>query len=56
MMDQEKPKVIKTVKRLINATSMHHIDLHMENGLIKKRVYIDRDDAEENINKIYGLD
>ena len=53
-MDLKTKKPVKTVERLFNATSMYHIDLHKEDGILVKRVYVQRDDAEENIKNIFG--
>ena len=53
-MDLKTKKPVKTVERIFNATSMHHIDLHKEDGILVKRVYVQRDDAEENISSIFG--
>ena len=30
------------------------IDLHKEDGIVVKKVYVNRDDAEENISRIFG--
>tara|TARA_R110000851_G_scaffold28024_2_gene78413 strand:+ start:261 stop:431 length:171 start_codon:yes stop_codon:yes gene_type:complete len=53
-MDLKTKEPVKTVERIFNATSMHHIDLHKEDGILVKRVYVQRDDAEENISSIFG--
>jgi hypothetical protein len=62
-MSMSKQKTVKTVERIFNATSMHHCDLHKEDvfynqcvsgAVVVKRVYVQRDDAEENISRIFG--
>ena len=62
-MDLKTKEPVTTVERIFNATSMHHIDLHKEDAfynqcvsgaVVVKRVYVQRDDAEENISRIFG--
>ena len=54
-----KPNCIKHCHEVIhlhNATSRWHIDVHKQDGLITGRTFKVRNDAEQNIDKIYGLD
>ena len=53
-LENQESKPVKTVEHIFNATSMHHIDLHKEDGIVVKKVYVNRDDAEENISRIFG--
>jgi len=46
----------ETVERIFNATSMHHLDKYYEDGVLVKKKYVLRDDAEENISRIFGND
>ena len=56
-------KVKYSIQRLVNVTSMHHLDIHKSDTLfnqcvsgavVVKKKYVMRDDADENIARIFG--